>query len=125
MKRAEEVNMKNPAENKKGKGRNIKGVAEQNIAQAVDVLTTIKSVSRTDAVTLIKEFDTVGACFRAGGGELALIGGMGGKKVKRVVNVMRKSWNVKGEGVKEKKMIEEAREKRELELLREEEMNIE
>jgi DNA excision repair protein ERCC-1 len=95
MKRLEGVDVNNPTDSKKGKGSAPKTVSDQVIATSVSVLTQIKSVSRKDAMALITEFDTVGDVFRAGGGELSLIDGMGDKKVKRLVNVMRKSWNVK------------------------------
>ncbi|KAJ0390919.1 hypothetical protein ATCC90586_010517 [Pythium insidiosum] len=55
------------------------------VAQANDVLTTVRSVNKTDVVTLLSTFGSVQGVFSASLEELSLCPGVGAKKVRQLV----------------------------------------
>ncbi len=59
-------------------------VAENHLAQVSDFLTVIKSINKTDVVTLISNFKSLKAIANASLEELALCPGLGAKKVKNL-----------------------------------------
>ena len=59
-------------------------VADSHLAQASDFLTVIKSINKTDVVTLISNFKSLKAIANASLEELALCPGLGPKKVRNV-----------------------------------------
>ena len=59
-------------------------VADSHLAQVSDFLTVIKSINKTDVVTLISNFKSLKAIANASLEELALCPGLGPKKVRNL-----------------------------------------
>ncbi|GMH82467.1 hypothetical protein TrST_g12486 [Triparma strigata] len=72
-----------------GKGETVEEAFRN---RAINGITTVHSLNRTDASMLLKEFKTFGKVCTAESGELSLVEGLGGKKVKRLREIMTKPW---------------------------------
>ena len=64
-------------------------IEDDYLAQLTDALTMIRSVNKTDAVTLINAFGSLAGIMKASVEELALCPGLGAKKVQRIYEAFR------------------------------------
>ena len=72
-----------------GGAKTVQDIRYQDYVEAV---TTVHSINVRDAKMLVKELKTPKEVFNVGMEEGALIDGVGGRKIRRLVNVFRKPW---------------------------------
>ena len=65
-----------------------------SLAQVSDALTSIKSVNRTDATTLLSNFKTLDYIYAASEEDLSLCPGIGPQKAKRLHRVLHEKFRV-------------------------------